>query len=453
MISPPSGSGAGSELLSRHLSLRPAESFQRSQNSGALRPSPLDPSGRTGEPGQGSLFKAPMPPQQEVCGGAGGGRREPPRAADLNFAGPSQSHDPAFPSSPLSALGSPHPYGQVPGTPRPDYSQQSSEPFPQQSPPYSTAQTPATPRPHSDPPYMVAAPALRLEQYSPQAPGPGPRPALSHQNPEPYSSSPGTPRPSVVERFPPSPASQRSAEASSSHTPRAEQYSQQPPLGRGQKALADGFPPQHVAPASSALAPESLSSAQQQVRPTAQLPGSSSSLSPLLPSLAAVSRTPAAAGRGLLEWSSEHVASAGRLGGEAQAGEPNLRRVSLMVLASEPALVLQSSGFSLFQRQRLRQLILRQQQQKNESRQEKVLQEGAAGPPHHWLQEEPSSAAPADLFGRPPPPYPGTVRPPEATALRCSGNFTAEVARSSSEAPVPRQTLPREPGVQGQAQR
>lgn len=106
-----------------------------------------------------------------------------------------------------------------------------------------------------------------------------------------------------------------------------------------------------------------------------------------------------------------------------------------------------------FQRQRLRQLILRQQQQKNVSRQEKVLQEAAPGPPHHWLQKEHPGAAPADPFGRPPPPYPGTVRPPEDTALRCAGNFTAEMASSSSEAPVPRQSLPREQGLPGQAQR
>ncbi|TDG97613.1 hypothetical protein EPR50_G00228120 [Perca flavescens] len=66
----------------------------------------------------------------------------------------------------------------------------------------------------------------------------------------------------------------------------------------------------------------------------------------------------------------------------------------------------------LRQRQRLRQLILRQQQQKSALRQEKGLQEAAAGSAaRHWAQVDPPTAPPADLFGRPPPPYPGTVRP------------------------------------------
>lgn len=208
-----------------------------------------------------------MPPQQEVCGGAAGGRRDPSRPSDLNFAGPSQSQDPAFPSSPLSALGSPHrsPYAQMPGTPRPDYSQQTSDPFTQQSPPYVNPQTPGTPRPHSDPSYMVAVPALRLEQYSQQPPGAGHRPSPSHQNTDPYSSSPGTPRPPVAERFPRSPGSQRSGEASSSRTLRADQYSQQSAAVRAQNPPADGFAPQHGGAAASPLASESFSAAQHQV--------------------------------------------------------------------------------------------------------------------------------------------------------------------------------------------
>ncbi|KAJ8375804.1 hypothetical protein SKAU_G00063840 [Synaphobranchus kaupii] len=69
----------------------------------------------------------------------------------------------------------------------------------------------------------------------------------------------------------------------------------------------------------------------------------------------------------------------------------------------------------LKQRQRLRELILRQQQQKSAIRQEKGLQEppmplapGAPGTPRHWLQEDPGSQN--ELFSRPPPPYPGMMR-------------------------------------------
>lgn len=108
---------------------------------------------------------------------------------------------------------------------------------------------------------------------------------------------------------------------------------------------------------------------------------------------------------------------------------------------------------SSLQRQRLRQLILRQQQQKNVSRQEKVLQDGAAGPPHHWLQKESTSVSPANPFGRPPPPYPGSVRPSGTMALRCPGNFTAEQPRNPSEAPLLRQNPPGEQGVPGLVQR
>lgn len=259
LISPPSGSG--SELLSHHPALRPAESFQRPQNSGTLRHATMDVSCRAGDPGQGLLFKAPMRPQQEVCSGAGGGgRREPSRPPDVNFAGLSQSQDSAFPSSPLSALGSPQqsPYAQMPGTPRPEYNQQPADPFIQQSPPYINPT--GTPRSHSDPAYMVTPPALRLEQYSPQQPAAGHRPSPSHQSADPYSSNPGTPRPSVVERFPRSPGSQRSGDASSGGTPRPDQYSQQSLAVRAQKASGDG-----AAPGSSPLALQNFSSTQHQV--------------------------------------------------------------------------------------------------------------------------------------------------------------------------------------------
>lgn len=238
-------------MLSRHLSVRPAETLQRSQNSAAL-------SGRAGD-----LFKAPMPPQQEVCGG---GRRDPPRPTDVTFAGLSQAQDPAFPSSPRSALGSPHrsPYSQMPGTPRPEYSQQTSDPFRQQSPPYISPQTPGTPRPHPETPFMVTSPALRLESYSQQPPAAaGRRPSPSHQNADPYGSAPGTPRPSVA-GFPPSPGSQRT-DSCSSGTLRLDQYSQQPSAVCTQKPPGEGFPPQHAGASSSPSASEPLTSAQNQV--------------------------------------------------------------------------------------------------------------------------------------------------------------------------------------------
>nr|XP_019968940.1 PREDICTED: histone-lysine N-methyltransferase 2C-like [Paralichthys olivaceus] len=121
----------------------------------------------------------------------------------------------------------------------------------------------------------------------------------------------------------------------------------------------------------------------------------------------------------------------------------------------------------LRQRQRLRQLILRQQQQKCALRQEKGLQEPASGPPssltvppapgsgtpRHWSQDDPSTP-PAELFARPPPPYPGTVRPGGLAVAPVSsfpGGFSGEQQRSftPSDAPFPRQSFPRELGVRG----
>lgn len=242
MMSPSSG----------HVGLRAAETFQRTPpSSSTMRVAVSELFGRAGEPVQGGLFKAPMPPQHqpqpEVFGGTVGGRRDPSRPTDLPFALP-QTQDPVFPSSPLSGLGSPHrsPYAQTPGTPRPDYSQQINDPFAQQSPltsrpspdPYANPQTPGTPRPHSDPTYLTTPPALRLDQFNQQSAGR--RPSPSHPNIDPYSSNPGTPRPSISERFPRSPGSQRSADpyAQPVGTPRPspDPYAQQPSTPRPQKA-------------------------------------------------------------------------------------------------------------------------------------------------------------------------------------------------------------------------
>lgn len=64
-----------------------------------------------------------------------------------------------------------------------------------------------------------------------------------------------------------------------------------------------------------------------------------------------------------------------------------------------------------FQRQRLRQLILKQQKEKSAIRQEKGLQETTAttalGTSRLWSQDD--SGAQIDAFGRPPPPYPGIM--------------------------------------------
>lgn len=200
-----------------------------------------------------------MPPQQEVCGGAGGGgRKDPSRPTDVNIASLSQSQDSAFPSSPISALGSPQqsPYAQMPGTPRPEYNQQTTDPFMRQSPPYINPQITA-----------------------------GHRPSPSHQNTDPYSANPGTPRPPAVERFPRTPGSQQSG------TPRPDQYSQQSPTVCTQKSPVDGSTPQHVGPGSSPLALQTFTSTQHQVTRRAYFWLSSTCLCSFVVSIAALSRT------------------------------------------------------------------------------------------------------------------------------------------------------------------
>lgn len=263
------------EHTGRHTGIRAAETYQRPLHNSNLRVAMSEPSNRAGEMLQGGVFKAPMPPQhlpQEVFGSMVGGRRDPSRPTDLGFALP-QSQDTAFPSSPLSGLGSPHrsPYAQAPGTPRPDYSQQMADPLTQQSPltsrpspDYTNPQTPGTPRPHSDPTYLPAPPALRLDQFNQQSANC--RQSPSHPTHDPYTSIPGTPRPSLTERFPRSPGNQRSTDSYtqpiSTPRPSPDAYAQQPSTPRRQKAPepcnqapGENFITQATGPVSSPLAP------------------------------------------------------------------------------------------------------------------------------------------------------------------------------------------------------
>ncbi|KAM6971552.1 LOW QUALITY PROTEIN: histone-lysine N-methyltransferase 2C-like [Tautogolabrus adspersus] len=508
MLTPPSGSN--SDLSARLVSLR-AETYQRSPHSGSnLRAAVPDFYSRAGELVQGGLFKAPMPPQHQSEGfGSLGGRRDPSRPTDLGFA-LTHSQDPAFPPSPLSGLGSPHrsPYTQTPGTPRPDYAQQTPDPFTQQSPlssrpspdPYANPQTPGTPRPHSDPAYLTTPPSLRLDQYNQQSSNR--RPSPSHPNLDPYSSNPGTPRPPANERFPRSPGNQRNTDpyAQPPGTPRPspDPYAQQPSTPRPQKAPepfnqapAESFTPQPSGSGSSPLAPGLTGETmtfntlhhqlqqspgrqhqhqqqhhQQQQDSFPRTPGGQtqkpSVMSEDFSGLAG--QTP-----GHNPFEQGHMTPGPALADKTSANEmPGLAADGLMSMLPQ----LGDSEEKLRQRQRLRQLILRQQQQKSALRQEKGLQEasGASAPPaappgstlaaitqHHWSQED-SSAPPADLFGRPPPPYPGTVRPAGAVgalAPRFPGGFPGEQQRSftPTEPPFPRQSLPRQLGVRGPALR
>ncbi|KAM6900450.1 uncharacterized protein FYW49_016953 [Xenentodon cancila] len=494
MMTPPSGSNP--DLSARHAGARPADAYQRNACV------PVSESlGRGGELVQAGVFKAPMPPQQEVFSSTGGGgRKDPSRPTDLGFTLP-QLQEPPFPSSPLSGLGSPHrsPYAQTPGTPRPDYSQQSSDHFSQQSPlssrpspdPYSNPQTPGTPRPHSDPTYLTNPPALRLDPYNQQPAGP--RPSASHPQLDSYGSSPGTPCPS--ERFPRSPGNQRGADPYSQPvgTPRPslDPYIQQPSTPRPQKghesmsqAPVESYTPQPAACGSSPLA-SGLSAETGNYMPThhqlQRSPGKQqqhqqqqqqdsclrppSNQTPKHPGVSEESGFPGLAGhtQGQAHFEAGHMTLT-----SAQTDKTAPNEISALGMASLDGSMsilpqLGDSEEKLRQRQRLRQLILRQQHQKSALRQEKGLQEAAAGPAvpssagsatplPSWPQQEESSTAPQpDPFGRPPPPYPGTIRPSGSPAPRFPGGFPAEQQRvfTPGEAPLPRPNLPIELGVKG----
>ncbi|KAM4718655.1 histone-lysine N-methyltransferase 2C-like isoform 3-T3 [Anableps anableps] len=378
---------------------------------------------------QGGVFKAPMPPQQEV----GGGRR-----------------DQGFPSSPVSGLGSPHrsPYAQTPGTPRPDYSQQlgdslGSRPSPD---PYRDPQTPSTPHPHSDSTYLTTPPGLRPDQINPS---PSSLPLDS------YPSNPGTTLP--AERFPRSPGSQRSAEsfAQPAGTPRpSPEYLQQPSTPRPQKTLAETFTTPPAASGSSPLGPGlmpevgAFSPAAPKLQ---QSPGrkhesfpricsSQTTNHPGIPEKGVVH----AVGQDALEKS--HITTA-----PSQMEKSGTSDLSSLDGGRSMLPQLGDSEEKLQQRLWLRQHILRQQHQKIALRQEKGLLEPTSGPAgsgtlHSWSAEDSSTAAPPDPFGRPPPPYPGTVRPP---APAFTGGLPDEQRSgfTHGEASFPRQNPLRGPAV------
>ncbi|KAM9839742.1 histone-lysine N-methyltransferase 2C-like [Aulostomus maculatus] len=433
MMSPSPGSAA--EHPARHVAARAAESYVRTVV-------------------QGGVFKAPMPPQHqlqpEAFGSTGGGsRRDLSRPTDPGFGLP-QSQDASFPSSPLSGLGSPHrsPYAQMPGTPRLDYSQQISDPFVQQSPltsrpspdPYSNPQTPGTPRPHSDPAYLNTSPARRPDQFN--QPSVGRRPSPSHPTFDPYGSNPGTPRP--LERFSRSPSSQRSndpyAQPPGTPRPSLDPYAQQPSTPRPQVPV-ESFTPQ---PARSPLGP-GLSVETVGFTPTHHQPSPGRPQQDSLPRIpcAQTSKHPGMAEEtGFTQTSGHDPFEQGHtIPGPSQTDKTAGNDMVAGGVASVDCTLsiipqLGDSEEKLRQRQRLRQLILRQQQQKSALRQEKGLQEPAAGPapgsvtPHHWSQEDVSASTTpqTDVFGRPPPPYPGTVRP--ARPQRFPGVFPGGQQRS-----------------------
>ncbi|XP_077410700.1 histone-lysine N-methyltransferase 2C-like [Vanacampus margaritifer] len=374
---------------------------------------------------QGGVFKAPMPPQnqlqQDLFGGATpGARREPSRPADIGLP---QSQDRAF----HSGLGSPQrgPYTLVPGTPN----QQMADPY--TNPPTSGL--------HCDSSYLPSASlALRLDHLKMSSGHPSP----SHPTSDPY--------PSLAEHFPRSPGgtltSDPYAKAPGTPRPSPDPYTQQPSTPDPQKT-PEAFGQAQV----DNLAPRLMRS---------PLGGDSATRkqSPQQDSFTRIrgsNQTPKHPG------TSDHRSPAAHLTSGAspmdKTAAADMAAVGVASLEGPMGLLPQlgDSEEKLRQRQRLRQLILRQQQQKSALRQEKGLQEAGTLPvtpgpgpapgvatPHHWTQDA-ANTPPTDVFGRPPPPYPGMLRLPGPAAVH-PGAFLGEQLRGltprASPFPVPRGT-------------
>ncbi|KAK1794974.1 hypothetical protein P4O66_009907 [Electrophorus voltai] len=350
-------------------------------------------------------------------------------------------------------------YAHAPSTPRPDYSQQIADSYaqppgtPRPHDPY--AQPPGTPSPHSDPysmPPSTPRPAP-MEQFSQSQPS-GRRQSPSHTI-DPYAQMAGTPRPAPGERYPKSPGSQRNADAymQAAGTPRpskSDPYDQPPGTPRPVHTDPYSQPPGTPRP-SPMVHPSDQFSHQAQNRmpdpfshpagPGCQtpkhpgisdegfsLPQSNPNQTPIHDPFEQAPVTPC-----------------------PQSGERLAHGVGPQATSSSSDTLQPALGDTeekLKQRQRLRQLILKQQQQKSAIRQEKGLQEAtgtpAPGTPMHWSQED--SGPQNDMFGRPPPPYPGTMRPsPMQGSQRFPGTFLGDQrAPFPDEAQCPRPQFSRE---------
>uniref|UniRef100_UPI00398F2E3E histone-lysine N-methyltransferase 2C n=1 Tax=Pristiophorus japonicus TaxID=55135 RepID=UPI00398F2E3E len=373
------------------------------------------------------------------------------------------------------------PYSQPPGTPRPitdPYAQPPGTPRPITDP-YS--QPPGTPRPIIDP-YTQPPLTPRPAPVDPYAQQPL-TPRRSPQQADPYSQPPGTPRPLVVQ----SPINQRYLDpyAQPPLTPRpvvSDPFQQPPQSPRA--VIAESFNRQTLT-RPSLLANQDLFLQPQRnrvpnlqdtfVRPadlrcrtpqnSRQAGMSDDPFSPPAPALRPAAdtfghmvhdpydqppRTPRpqtndtfVPGRLNHDISDQQGPASDPMSFSSSIGSPMNSQVQQFhnvpptldqvqsVLTSETQNNVSTGHMDTEEKQRqrlrLRELILRQQQQKNAVRQEKGLQDQAttssATPLRHWPQEDLKRQN--EIFGRPPPPYPGIVRIPLA-GQRFSGPFPNE---------------------------
>ncbi|XP_051970833.1 histone-lysine N-methyltransferase 2C-like [Xyrauchen texanus] len=344
------------------------------------------------------------------------------------------------------------PYSQAPAPSRTDFPQQMLDPYAQMPgttrphDPYD--QMPGTPRPHSDPyPMPPSTPRTAAIDQFPQSQSNFCRPSPSRAF-DPYAQMPGTPRPSPVERYPKSLGSQRTPDLylQPPGTPRPVKndiYDQPTtprpiltnPYSRPPRTPRPGAGPEDLPRPNprSTLMPHQTDPFANQTHSRMQelfaRPSTSGSQTPKHPGISDE-------GFSLAQINSNQTPvhdpfEQAPLTPCLHTGEILSHDVPTSTLDSRNTMQPPHGDTEekINQRQRLRQLILKQQLQKTAVRQENGLQEASASPapgtPRHWSQDD--SGPQNDMYGRPPPPYPGTMSSsPMQTGQRCPITFLGD---------------------------
>ncbi|XP_056329618.1 histone-lysine N-methyltransferase 2C isoform X7 [Danio aesculapii] len=358
---------------------------------------------------------------------------------------------------PMTRQPSCNPYSRAPSTPRPDYSQcdpyvqqpatprPSSDPFAQSpfSNPY--ARMPGTPRPHDPEPYSQQTTSrhpVLMNQPSQQSQQQTHNRIMSPISMDPYTQHPSTPRSGIVDPFPKSPSNQRTPDpfnqppglprcvGADPHTPsigrsqlfRNDSCSHLPrtphhgvvgqALVSGPLSSQDPFSPPQV------LMQESFSSPTKHGPQTLKHLGMTDD-SGSQPLSNRPNQTP-------IHDRFEQTTMLGQCG-ENKDQQSLVQSISSHIMgqpASETQTIpLAEAEERLRQRQRIRELILKQQQQKSAIRQDKVVQDHtltmSPATPQHWNLE--STGQQSEMFNHPPPPYPGpgAVRAPQRFYVTC----------------------------------
>ncbi|XP_016372184.1 histone-lysine N-methyltransferase 2C-like [Sinocyclocheilus rhinocerous] len=409
----------------------------------------------------------PLTPRPAVSDGYAN-QRVPRQPQTLPFSQP----------GPMTRQTSCNPYARAPSTPRPDYSQcdpygqqpatprPSSDPFTQSpfSNPY--ARMPGTPRPHDPEPYSqqpVSRHPVMMNQPSQQSQQQTQNCIMSPMSMDPYAQPPGTPRSGIPDRFPKSPSHQRTPDPfiqppglprtvgpdphaqsvgrsqslpndSCAHplrTPHPRGVGQG--LGPGPMSNQDPFSPPQVLMQDTFASPtkhgpqplkhlgmtDETGSQLLSSRPNQTLIHDPFEQAPMLPHPQCGENKEH---QGLVQSISSHP-----------MGQPSSEAQTVPLAEAEER---------LRQRQRIRELILKQQQQKSAIRQDKGVQDHPLtmppGTPQRWNQE--STGQQSEMFNRPPPPYPGSgaVRAPQ----RFHGPFPGDQQGHFPEGQFPRPQFP-----------